>query len=89
MADGRADEAALLTFGHGTATEDEIVALLRGAGVALAGLIGVRNALVVGGAMRLIGVLMFWVFPVEKERLTWQGVRKGLGALRPGKGGVV
>jgi len=59
------------------------------AGVALAGLIGVRNALVVGGAMRLIGVLMFWVFPVEKERLTWQGVRKGLGALRPGKGGVV
>lgn len=34
MADGRADEAALLTFGHGTATEDEIVALLRGAGVA-------------------------------------------------------
>jgi uncharacterized protein (DUF488 family) len=34
MADGRASEAALLTFGHGTATEDEIVALLRGAGVA-------------------------------------------------------
>ncbi|MFO7697867.1 MAG: MFS transporter [Anaerolineae bacterium] len=52
-------------------------------GVALAGLIGIRNALVIGGILRLLGVAMFFIFPMDENRLTWQGVRGGLGALVP------
>jgi hypothetical protein len=52
-------------------------------GIALSGAIGIRNALVVGGIMRLIGVALFYIHPVDEGRLTWTGVRDGLSAAMP------
>jgi MFS family permease len=52
-------------------------------GIALSGAIGIRNALVVGGIMRLIGVALFYVHPVDEGRLTWTGIRDGLSAAMP------
>jgi predicted MFS family arabinose efflux permease len=52
-------------------------------GVALAGQFGIRNTLLVGGLMRAAGVLMFYRFPMDERRLTWQGMRQGIGTLFP------
>jgi len=56
-------------------------------GVALAGAIGVRNALMLGGLLRLGGALLFYLRPVDTGRLTMDAVREGLRAVFPRREG--
>jgi len=54
-------------------------------GVALAGAIGIRNALILGGVLRAIGVALFYLRPADEGGITRAHIREALRAVLPAK----
>jgi len=54
-------------------------------GVVLAGAIGIRNALILGGVLRAAGVALFYLRPVDEGGVTSASIREAFGAILPAR----